>query len=104
VNIVSNAKAALLSNFSGRVDKDYRHWTQENLLPGIDLATVEDALRGGDGDELRMKFCAVHSSCALAVNCFAPFKLQASRLLGKDGASKVGFERKLRIFTGGVEI
>ena len=47
-----------------------------------------------------MKFCAVHSSCALAVNCFAPFKVDPSRLrlLGKQGASNVEFEKKLPIF------
>lgn len=102
--IASIAKAALLRNFSGSTDKKgYTLWPQENLLPGIDLATVEDDLRGGDGDELRMKFCAVHSSCALAVNCFAPFKEQPGRiaLLGKQGATKVEFEHKLNIFQGG---
>jgi hypothetical protein len=108
VNTASIAKAALLGNFignfSGAADKNgYTHWPQENLLPGIDLAAVEDDLRGGDGDELSMKFCAVHSSCALAVNCFAPFKVQPSRLalLGRQGAMKVEFEHKLNIFHGG---
>jgi len=100
----SIAKAALLGTFSGATDrKGYTHWPQENLLPGIDLTAVEDDLRGGDGDELRMKFCAVHSSCALAVNCFAPFKVNPSRLqlLGKQRATNVGFEKKLPIFERG---
>ncbi len=108
MNTASIAKAALLGNFignfSGAADKKgYTHLPQENLLPGIDLATVEDDLRNGDGDELRMKFCAVHSSCALAVNCFAPFKVQPSRLalLGEQGATRVEFEHKLNIFHGG---
>jgi hypothetical protein len=104
MNIASTAKAALRRNFSGSADdKGYTHWPQENLLPGIDLGSVEGDLRSGDGDELRMKFCAVHSSCALAVNCFAPFKVQPSRLalLGKHGATKVDFEHKLPIFHGG---
>ena len=58
-----SAKAALLRNFSGMTDnKGYTRLPQENLVSGIDLATVEDDLRGGDGDELRMKVCAVHSS------------------------------------------
>jgi hypothetical protein len=104
MSIASTAKAALLRNFSGSTDnKGYTKSPQENLLSAVDLATVEDDLRSGDGDELRMKFCAVHSSCALAVNCFAPFKLQPSRLalLGKQGATKVDFEHKLNIFHGG---
>ena len=47
-----------------------------------------------------MKFCAVHSSCALVVNCFALFKINPSRLhlLGKQGATNLGFEKKLPIF------
>jgi len=104
MGIVSTAKAALLRNFSGATDKKgYTKSPQKNLLPGIDLATVEDDLRSGDGDELRMKFRAVHSSSALAVNCFAPFKLQPGGLvlLGKQGATKVDFEHKLTIFHGG---
>lgn len=44
-----------------------------------------------------MKFCAVHSSRALAVNCFAPFKVESSRLelLRKHRATTVEFEHKL---------
>jgi hypothetical protein len=104
MNIASTAKAALLRNFSGWTDnRGYVKSPQDNLLSGVDLATVEDDLRRGDGDELRMKFTAVHSSSALAVNCFAPFKVQPSRLvlLGKQGATKLEFERKLKIFHGG---
>ena len=104
MNVSASAKAALLRNFSGTTDhRGYTKSPQENLLLGIDLATVEDDLRSGDGDELRMKFRAVHSSSALAVNCFAPFKLQPGGLvlLGKQGATKVDFERKLTIFHGG---
>lgn len=104
MNTVSIAKAALLGNFSGATDKKgYTRLPQENLVSGIDLATVEDDLRGGDGDELRIKFCAVHSSCALAVNCFAPFKANPTRLhlLGRQGATNVQFEKKLPIFDKG---
>jgi hypothetical protein len=102
MSVLSSAKAALLRNFSGVTEKGYTRLPQENLLLGIDLATVEDDLRGGDGDELRMKFCAVHSSCALAVNCFAPFKAKPGRLqlLGTQGATDVRFEKKLPIFAG----
>jgi hypothetical protein len=103
MGLCTSAKAALRRNFSGTTDKKgYTRGPQENLLQGIDVKTFEDDLRGGDGDELRMKFCAVHSSCALAVNCFAPFKVNPSRLqlLGKQGATRIQFEKKLPIFDG----
>jgi hypothetical protein len=62
VNTTTRAKKALLRNFSGATDgKGYTRSPQENLLPGVDLATVESDLRRGDGDELRTKFMAVHS-------------------------------------------
>ena len=104
MNVRERARAALIRNFSGSKDKKgYTQWPHDNLLPGIDLATVEGDLRRGDGDELRMKFRAVHSSSALAVNCFAPFKVHPSDLLllGKQGATRVEFEWKLKIFNGG---
>lgn len=48
VNVASIVKAALLCNFSGATDnKGYTLRPQENLLPGIDLATVEDVLGAG---------------------------------------------------------
>lgn len=64
---------------------------------------MEGDLRRGDGDELGGKFCALHSSSALAVNTFGPFKRRPSelRLLNRDGAESVEFEKKLRIFRGG---
>ena len=56
----------------------------------------EADVRQGDGNELAGKFRAVHSSTALAVNSFAPFKqhLSALTLLGAGGFSSLGFERK----------
>lgn len=58
MSIASTAKVTLPRSFSGSTDtKGYTRLPRENRLPGIDLATVEDDLRGGDGDELRMKFC-----------------------------------------------
>src|SRR5437867_2354341 len=42
MNIASTAKAALLRNFSGSADaKGYRKCPQDNLLPGIGLASIE---------------------------------------------------------------
>jgi hypothetical protein len=48
-----------------------------NLLPGIDpslIALIEADLSAGKGNELRSKFLAAHSSSALAVNVFGPFR------------------------------
>jgi hypothetical protein len=102
MNISALSKKALRRGLPGCDEKGYARRPEENLLPGIELATVEDDLRGGDGDELRAKFCAVHSSCALAVNSFGRFKAEPDKLvlLGKRGASSVKFEYKLPIFSG----
>jgi len=98
-DLCKKAKIALKNKYGKRTDKSgYVNWPQENLLPGVTLEQFEAELREGDGNELRMKFCAVHSSAALAVNCFAPFKRgRELRLFGKDGG-KITFEKKLKIF------
>jgi hypothetical protein len=81
----------------------YVNWPQDNLVAGVRLEQFESDLRRGDGNELQMKFCAVHSSAALAVNCFAPFKERPTdlELLGQRCQEPVEFERPLRIFRGG---
>ena len=101
MHTTTKAARELRGKFSGVTDdKGYTLSPQENLLAGINWALVEDDLRHGAGDELRMKFRAVHSSAALAVNCFGPFKdhPEALRLLEKQGAKQVEFEHKLPIF------
>jgi hypothetical protein len=101
MNTTTKAMRELREKFSGITDdKGYTLSPQENLLPGINWALVEDDLRHGDGGELRMKFEAVHSSAALAVNCFGPFKdhPEMLRLPDKQGADQVKFEHKLPIF------
>jgi hypothetical protein len=59
---------------------------QDNLIEGVTAADCEADLQRGDGSELKdrqwrrtgnqipAKFCAPHSSSALAVNCFGPFR------------------------------
>ena len=71
-------------------------------MSGVRLEQFEHDLRQGDGNELRMKFCAVHSSAALAVNCFAPFKDRPEDLflLGKQGAAGIQFEKQMPIVPG----
>jgi hypothetical protein len=104
MGITAKAKTALLHNFSVRTDnKGYVGSPEENLLPGVNWPEIKADLSRGDGDELRTKFCAVHSSSALAVNCFGPFKDNPDilALLGRQSARHVEFERKLPIFRGG---
>ena len=95
------AKDALRKQFDGITDpQGYVDWPQGNLIPGVRLDQFEADLRRGDGNELRMKFCAVHSSAALAVNCFAPFKDRPGdiTILDHRGAVNIEFEKPLKIF------
>ncbi|HEY1612341.1 MAG TPA: hypothetical protein VGF97_01440 [Rhizomicrobium sp.] len=67
-----------------------------NLIDGVRLSDFEADLHQGDGNELAGKFRADHSSSALAVNSFAPFKAapEALRLQGEQSFSSLCFERK----------
>jgi len=99
----ARAKAALSKSFTGTTDhRGYVDWPQANLVSGVRLDQFERDLRQGDGSELRMKFCAVHSSAALAVNCFAPFKDRPEDLfiLGQHGAVGIQFEKQMPIIPG----
>jgi len=102
-NAKEKAKAALLKKFGGMTDtQGYVEKITSNLVPGVRLDQFESDLRAGDGDELKRKFRAVHSSAALAVNSFAPFKDQSEDLLilGQQGASGLEFEKKFQIVPG----
>lgn len=81
--------AALSRNFAWAKDtKGYVDRREANLVSDVCLDQLEHDLRPGDGSELSMTFCAVHSSAALAVNCFAPLKHRPEDLLllGQHGA------------------
>lgn len=69
---------------------------EHNLLPGVRLDQFEDDLRAGDGNELETKFRAAHSSSALCVNAFAPFRDRPGDLVlaGIGGLHDLAFERK----------
>src|SRR4051812_35311957 len=69
---------------------------EENLLPGVERRDFESDLRQGNGNELAGKFKAAHSSSALAVNCFAPFKKHSHdlMLLERSGFDPLRFEAK----------
>jgi hypothetical protein len=95
------ARSALLSKFHGKLDsRGYVTAPEGNLIHGVELRHFAEDLSRGDGQELRSKFLAVHSSCALAVNTFAVFKDRPGDLVidGRQGAERVTFEKTLRIF------
>ncbi|MBC6404928.1 MAG: hypothetical protein GDA41_04255 [Rhodospirillales bacterium] len=63
------------------IDKDgYVPNPCDNLLPCVHLKDFEADLKRGAGKELEKNFRAVHSSSALAVNCFAPFRQRIADL------------------------
>ncbi len=75
---------------------------RQNLVEGVRFEEIERDLLQGDGSELRgngqgrpAKFLAAHSSTALAVNVFGPFRQNASLRMPWGGAfTSVQFERK----------
>lgn len=80
----------------------YFHALEDNLLPGVRYESFVEDLLQGDGGELQCKFMAVHSSSALAVNCFAPFRDGPSVPLPDIGRYTVRqFEKRLPIFKRG---
>jgi len=77
-------------------DDGYVAQPEENLISGLSLNDFADDLKGAAGQELMGKFRAVHSSAALAINCFAPLRASAHRFdIGQCGDLQVdGFERR----------
>jgi hypothetical protein len=70
---------------------------EDNLLPGVELRQFEVDMREGAGHELRKKLRAIHSSSALVVNTFAPFRdrLGDLAILGQSGYRELCFEKPL---------
>ncbi len=94
-----DALAALRKTFAGSTDeKGYVARPEDNLIDEVCLDQFESDVIEGAGNELKGKFLAVHSSTALAVNSFAPFKSTPSRLTccGKSGFDSIRFERECR--------
>lgn len=88
-----------LVRFAPGIEVDSKGYTaafRDNLLPAVAIESFEADLRAGDGNELETKFRAAHSSSALAVNAFAPFRTQTCdlRLLNADPFDHLHFERK----------
>ena len=73
-----------------------------NLVDGVSKNDFWSDLAEGDGSELKdsgdvpAKFCAAHSSSALGVNVFGPFRHAASNLtlVGHTDFAETRFERK----------
>jgi hypothetical protein len=77
-------------------ERGYVPRAEDNLLPGQTLDQFSADLQAGAGKELLGKFRAVHSSAALAVNCFAPLRAGGVQfdLAGQQGLEVEGFERR----------
>ncbi len=98
-NLAVQALKDALARFAPSIDLDRNGYAisfHDNLLPAVLPEDFEADLRQGDGNELETKFRAAHSSSALGVNCFAPFRRHLSdlTLLGKRGFDSMGFEMK----------
>ena len=85
-------------------DHGYATRPEANLLPGVRLDDVRADLEQGSGNELEGKFRAPHSSSALAVNVFGPWRLRPETLplLGRSGFSALRFERQCPTGLGGI--
>ena len=90
-----DVREAILDRFRSIPDPpsfrdDYPSYTRtpsQNLFPGLSDEILDD-FAGGDGGELEgdpPKFCAAHSSSALAANAFGPFRFSKERVLAGAG-------------------
>lgn len=85
-------------------NKDGYVWNNtENLIAGIDKDLFLDDLIQGSGNELKSKFNAIYSSCALGVNNFGFVKKHLSdfTFLEYSGFTQGNFERQFRTGLGG---
>ncbi len=75
-----------------------------NLVPGIRLEDIQADFLQGSGNELEGKFCAAHSSSALAANTFGPWRNRPEELnlLGMSGFTSFQFERQCPTGLGGI--
>jgi hypothetical protein len=96
------ARRATLDQFRScrpSIPLDARGYTdrpENNLIDGVDLDDFRTDFEQGSGNELAGKFRAVHSSSALAANCFGPFKRRPEELYlaEANGFGSISFEHK----------
>ena len=91
-------RAAFMRQHPGALvdEKGYASHFHEVLLPQVSADDFEADMRAGDGQELETKFRAAHSSSALAVNAFAPFRRRMADFTLPFGGEfeTLSFERK----------
>lgn len=83
--------------------KGYALQWKDNLMNGLPLAEIEHDFKKGAGRELAGKLCAAHSSAALAVNAFGPWRTAPASLAfgGMTGFHSVQFEAPCPTGLGG---
>ncbi|MFZ0737760.1 MAG: hypothetical protein WBL70_12570 [Candidatus Acidiferrales bacterium] len=76
---------------------------EDNLMNGLPLAEIKRDFENGAGQELEGKLRAAHSSAALAVNAFGPWRTAAASLhfAGKSGFRSLQFEATCPTGLGG---
>jgi hypothetical protein len=111
---IAQKVAARVADLHGRgvLRAEYPNYVRElhdNFGPGVPIDDLRADFADGDGGELVSsggrpgKLFAVHSSSALVVNTFAPYRSapETLRLAGRSGFTLVRFEKKLRTGLGG---
>jgi hypothetical protein len=75
-------------------ERRYAPAWKDNLMAGLPLIEIERDLGSGAGRELDGKLCAAHSSAALAVNSFGPWRTEPGSLTigGMSGFRSIRFE------------
>jgi hypothetical protein len=83
--------------------KGYACRWQDNVLSGIPFAEITNDFGAGAGRELDRKLCAAHSSAALVVNTFGPWRTEPEWLCiaGLSGFRKMRFEMTFPTGLGG---
>ena len=99
VDVAKNALKDALAYFDPtlKIDsKGYVKCFRDNLVPSVCTEDFEEELGKGDGNELGSKFRATHSSSALVVNSFGPFKrwIADLKILDTESFHSLHFERK----------
>lgn len=106
--------AARVADLRGRdaMREEYPNYVRrlgDNLAPGISISDFRPDFADADKGELVSsggrpeELCAVHSSAALAVNTFAPYRRAPGSLClaGRSGFTFTCFEKQLRTGLGG---
>lgn len=91
--LLSGAKFACPSVTYGEHDRAV-HW-KDNLMPSLrEQSDIKNDLKSGAGKELKGKFRSAHSSAALVVNTFGPWRTNPGslKLLGRAGFRSLRFE------------